>query len=609
MACARPIALVMLATLLGWNTARAADPPPPPTVAQILPAEADPPFEGWGVSLAWWAKVAGGYPEPARSRLMDQLFDARVGLGLNVVRYNIGGGENPDRHTLEFRAAVPGFEPAPGRWDWSADANQRWVLAAAIHRGADRLQAFSNSPPWWMTRSGTVAGGKGGGENLRPESFAPFADYLATVVQHFHDQWGVTFGTLEPVNEPCSNWWRDGGKQEGCRFDRPAQDRIVGLVGQALRDRRLSTTVAASDENSIDDAVQSFLSLSDPSRQWVTLATTHSYGGSHRAAMAELARSYGKGLWMSEDGDDDPTGLRMAVQIVNDLRGLHPSAWVAWQAADPAPGWGFFRSALRDEADARWRVNEKYFVMANFTRHIRPGSQLLAIDDRRSIAALDAKAASLTIVSVNADAALVARTFDLSRFTTVGSRADVWRTTAGEECAPTTPASVRDRRFTYALPGRSVTTFVVTRTTYAGPPAVPDANAAYHLRDGAGRWLSIAGQARTPGARVTTSADPVTPWGLLGVGGGRYAVYNRSDGLALDVTAERTDAGAPVLQWPDHNGPGQRWELNTAGDGYEIRSAGSGLLLDAASVDGATQAARNGSASQRWRLIPVGTLP
>ena len=57
-------------------------------------------------------------------------------LGLNIVRYNIGGGENPARsNTMEFRARIPGFQPEPGKWDWNADANQRWMLRAAVARG------------------------------------------------------------------------------------------------------------------------------------------------------------------------------------------------------------------------------------------------------------------------------------------------------------------------------------------------------------------------------------------------------------------------------------------------------------------------------------------
>lgn len=127
-------------------------------------------FEGWGTSLAWGGNVVGGWPEPQRSDIADKLFSTTSGLGLNVVRYNIGGGPNPtDENCGAMRPGgdVHGFQPAEGVWDWAADANQRWFLQAAQDRGADVLLAFSDSPPAWMTISGCTNGAANGGNNLR----------------------------------------------------------------------------------------------------------------------------------------------------------------------------------------------------------------------------------------------------------------------------------------------------------------------------------------------------------------------------------------------------------------------------------------------------------
>ena len=41
-----------------------------------------------------------------------------------------------------------------GHGNWEADAAQRWMLLAARDRGATLFEAFSNSPPYWMTVSG-----------------------------------------------------------------------------------------------------------------------------------------------------------------------------------------------------------------------------------------------------------------------------------------------------------------------------------------------------------------------------------------------------------------------------------------------------------------------
>jgi O-glycosyl hydrolase len=96
--------------------------------------------EGWGTSLAWWANVIGGWSEATRNAIADLVFNPLGGLGLNVVRYNIGGGDNPKHDHMRPGAAVPGYQPAPDVWDWNADANQRWMLLAAQARGATAQQ-------------------------------------------------------------------------------------------------------------------------------------------------------------------------------------------------------------------------------------------------------------------------------------------------------------------------------------------------------------------------------------------------------------------------------------------------------------------------------------
>ena len=55
--------------------------------------------------------------------------------------------------------AVPSFlKPDWKTYDWSVDAGQRWTLLAAKERGATVFEAFSNSPPCFMTKSGYASG-------------------------------------------------------------------------------------------------------------------------------------------------------------------------------------------------------------------------------------------------------------------------------------------------------------------------------------------------------------------------------------------------------------------------------------------------------------------
>ncbi|HTQ08772.1 MAG TPA: glycoside hydrolase, partial [Fimbriimonadaceae bacterium] len=136
---------------------------------------------GWGTSLCWWGNVVGSMPA-VREQLAQRIF---VGLKLNIVRYNIGGGENPAHHHMQPRAQMEGFLGENGKYDWSRDAGQRWMLTRAKQLGVGRFEAFSNSPPWFMTISKCASGGKDGKPNLDPANDGAFAGYLAAVVRHF----------------------------------------------------------------------------------------------------------------------------------------------------------------------------------------------------------------------------------------------------------------------------------------------------------------------------------------------------------------------------------------------------------------------------------------
>ena len=250
------------------------------TTALVDPSVRYQTFEGWGVSLAWWGKAVGDLPDSYRSDYMEKVFDPVKGLGFNIVRYNIGGGEDPTLHLMSPHREMDGFEPSSGQWDWDADAGQRWVLQQAKARGATIFESFSNSPPYWMTLSGSVTGAKNGGQNnLATEHVKDFADYLATVVEHFKDEEGIVFRTLDPLNEPNSGWWHYGNNQEGCHFDPRYQSFVIRAVGRALADRNLTTQISAPDENSVDQALGSFLSYPQGTRDFLSQINTHSYNG------------------------------------------------------------------------------------------------------------------------------------------------------------------------------------------------------------------------------------------------------------------------------------------------------------------------------------------
>jgi O-glycosyl hydrolase len=423
-------------------------------------------FEGWGTSLAWMGKAVGDFPDPARDTYMDLIFDRQKGLGLNVVRYNIGGGENPSLHLLSSRAAMDGFEPAPGQWNWNADAGQRWVLQQAIARGANLVEAFSNSPPYWMTNSGSVSGARDGSNNLSTRHWSEFASYLATVTQHFHDAWGITFRTLEPFNEPVSGWWKYGGRQEGCHFFQGSnQTSIIQILARELAAKNLSTTVSAPDENSIDDALKAIREYDSQTLARVSQFNTHSYHGAKRTQLYQLALSDRKRLWMSEYGDADASGITLAMQINRDMNHLHPGAWVYWQVVDKGSGWSMLHYPENGGKSAV-AMNEKYWVYANFTKFITPGAVIIGSDDSTcSLLALDAGRQTLTMVTTNQGDAVQTITYDLSRVSFSHPAVAAYQTSAHQQLLPLPAAALSNNLLTFVVPGASVTTVVVSGVT------------------------------------------------------------------------------------------------------------------------------------------------
>ena len=111
-------------------------------------------FEGWGTSLCWWANRVGGN-EKLSNELVDLFFTMDKGIGLNIVRYNIGGGDEPSHnHITRSDSAMPGFwknVDADGNfeYDWTADSRQRNILRKVVSKVDENeliIEFFSNSP-------------------------------------------------------------------------------------------------------------------------------------------------------------------------------------------------------------------------------------------------------------------------------------------------------------------------------------------------------------------------------------------------------------------------------------------------------------------------------
>ncbi len=449
----------------------------------IINAKVDPSFplvknfEGWGTSLCWWANVCGGYAN--RSTYASLAFST---LKLNIVRYNIGGGENPGiPDSLQYRAQMQGFEPTNGSWNWNADANQRWMLRQAVAMGANHVVAFANSPPWWMTVSGSVTGSVGGTtDNLQAGYETSFANYLATVVSNLTVLDGVHFDMVTPMNEPTGTWWVYGGGQEGCHMDANQQGRVVNDLRAALNAQNIDAGIDASEDTDEQDTINSINTYGSGQTN-ITLIASHTYGANNPTGIRDLSASWEVPAWISEYGDGDATGITMARRIHDDITGAWVRAWVYWQVVDNASGWGFLYNPLDGSGNTAITLNEKFYVMGQFSEFIRPGFQIINVNDNYSLAAYNPTNQTLVIVALNDTTNSLILNYNLNAFAALPTQLLVTRTSPQGNFLELAPIPVSNNVFSATLIPQSVTTFVLN---HVAAPASASSRQAWYMLEG-----------------------------------------------------------------------------------------------------------------------------
>lgn len=404
-------------------------------------------MEGWGVSLCWWAAQAGKWSEEQQDEIVDWLVSPD-GLNYNVFRYNIPGGDDPEHQNCKaghmasgkgLRAEMEGFiknrptydkDHTTWTYDWTADAAQVKILLKIVERckyygKTPILEAFSNSAPWWMTKSGCVAGGATGNSNrnnindqpsaLDDNYYGAFASYLIDVCKHFKEAYGIEFHSLAPFNEPYAyNYWSKGGGQEGCHFTLTDQIKLVKELSSQLNGSGLSTIISASDETNpglsettIDAYINDGAVMNLPNfTQW----NTHTYSDKTNTTNAkrESLRNKVKGrktLWMSETGEGG-TGiagnLTLAKMLFDDIRYLQPVVWCDWQAMEANDQWCLITcNGDNNGYTTPYNRNKNFYLRHHVTTFIKPGYKIVQTNNDNVLAAVNPVNDELVVCILN----------------------------------------------------------------------------------------------------------------------------------------------------------------------------------------------------------------
>lgn len=636
-------------------------------------------FEGWGTSLVWFANATGNYPEALREQLYQAVF-GEEGLDLNIARYNIGGGNATDvTDYLRPGGAVEGYwapnpdgdagiyggvstdyadrnallaawdADNPASYDWTADETQRWWVERLAAEGQiTHWETFANSAPYFMTESGYVTGGfNSSAEQLKPAAEAQFAKYLVNVTEHLEDEYGIEVDTLDPFNEPNTNYWGTqlsngvpvGGRQEGMHMGPVRQVQLIDDVRAALDDAATTTDagLSAMDETNPSIFANNWAAYPAATRAKVDQLNVHTYSTTGRLGVRDIAKQADIDLWMSEiEGNwvsgynpvNIENGLGIAGRIMDDLRELEPKAWVLWQPVEDLYNmepqgenlnWGSIFIDLdckpyieaegtvwkseRRVADAGGdstavepcgvEVNSKFNTIRNFTKFINENDHLIAVDDISSTGAVRADGTGATLVHRNTLATERQITIDLSRFGTIAEGATVTpfvTTQAASADAPTANALVEGAAVTIDRVARTAALLVPAKsvTTFVIDGVSGVAADAPALLDGHKYQLvgGQSGKAFTAGG--TTTATSIT-------------------GLATDATKAAKQVWTVHSVAPGEREATKRVVLETS-DGRVLGATGSGTDLrsvtpDAAALNAATRWIVSTTDGRRYTLV------
>ncbi len=389
-----------------------------PLFVKINIAQQKQTIHGFGASDCWTVQFIGQWPLKKRVAIADLLFETGLdlknnpkGIGLSIWRLNLGAGSSRRENIRSvWRRADTFLSEDFKNYDWSRLPGQRWFLKAAKQRGVGQFVLFVNSPPIHMTKNGKAfCDNNSGSTNLLDEKFTAFASYLADVLKHFHDEEGITFAYVSPVNEPEWDWANP--TQEGCRYDNPDMLLLVHMLCREIHQHGLPTRILFPESSEID-----YLYLNKSGRTnyidyfFGTFRDTavrdivgnrlcgHSYFTDtpetglvvKRKGLAEELSQYSNlEYWMTEycilgdEGKGRDLGIDPALHVARvihyDLTLAQASSWLWWLGISVYDYKDGLVYADKYSRNGNFYDSKILWALGNFSRFIRPGMKRVAV--------------------------------------------------------------------------------------------------------------------------------------------------------------------------------------------------------------------------------------
>jgi len=314
---------------------------------------------GFGASTAWDGSTMRNMAEPARTNMMDLLFDTAKGIGLTMIR-----------------AQIPtNLETSTGTWNWTGDAGQVWVMQQAQQKyGVTRIWAAPWSPPAWMKSSNSTRGG-----SLLAQYYQAYADYFSRYVREYKSQFGIHFMGISMQNEPQA-----GGQPWDCcgYTGEQMRDYIKNYLGPTFVRDTIGATIIASESNIQETQYIDPILADAAAARYVGVAAFHEYLGS--GPPYQKAAAMGKELWETETsnmgGNFDlgwPVAVQYAKQIYDYFTTKGANAWHYWWFTCAATGNG--TQGLIESANGGYVASKLVYYVGHFSKFVRPGWRMISV--------------------------------------------------------------------------------------------------------------------------------------------------------------------------------------------------------------------------------------
>lgn len=320
-------------------------------------------IDGFGASQGCDVYANDIYNFGKRDEVMDLLFSRENGIGLSIMRNEVGNGLN-----------MPTIHPDPDTWDYTPYEPEQWVMQEAKKRGVEKMMSTVWSPPAWMKTTGKITNGG----RLKKECYGDYAEYLVNYIKGHKEYYGIDIDAVSIANEPeyAALW-------QSCLWTgEEFADFLGNYLKPAFEAAGLETDVIVGEEATWTDKRLSAVYNNPNALATMDIVGGHFYHG--KAETFPLAQQNNKHVWETEVSDtqgsstDFKDGVKWSKYIHDFMTKSNANAFLYWLGASYKTN---NESLIRLLQDGNYIAAKRLYSFGNFSKYVRPGYVRIGIDE------------------------------------------------------------------------------------------------------------------------------------------------------------------------------------------------------------------------------------